>query len=88
MHLFWVLQRFNLLSNGTFQVNAAAEVIYDLVDPSANLIFGAVIDPSISGQVSFFFHTSFNLLFLKNQVIWSNYEDVKAKNQYYCFFTG
>ncbi|KAK4396518.1 Cell division protein FtsZ2-2, chloroplastic [Sesamum angolense] len=30
----------------------AAEVIYDLVDPSANLIFGAVIDPSISGQVS------------------------------------
>lgn len=34
------------------QVNAAAEVIYDLVDPSANLIFGAVVDPSISGQVS------------------------------------
>ncbi|XP_071737912.1 cell division protein FtsZ homolog 2-1, chloroplastic-like [Rutidosis leptorrhynchoides] len=35
-----------------FEVNTAAEVIYDLVDPSANLIFGAVIDPSISGQVS------------------------------------
>lgn len=35
-----------------YEVNAAAEVIYDLVDPSANLIFGAVIDPSISGQVS------------------------------------
>lgn len=35
-----------------FEVNAAAEVIYDLVDPSANLIFGAVIDPSYSGQVS------------------------------------
>ncbi|KAK9757165.1 hypothetical protein RND81_01G144800 [Saponaria officinalis] len=34
------------------EVNAAAEVIYDLVDPSANLIFGAVIDPSLSGQVS------------------------------------
>ncbi|KAF9598751.1 hypothetical protein IFM89_031419 [Coptis chinensis] len=33
-----------------FEVNAAAEVIYDLVDPSANLIFGAVVDPSISGQ--------------------------------------
>ncbi|XP_050247606.1 protein ALP1-like [Quercus robur] len=33
-----------------FQVNAAAEVIYDLVDPSANLIFGAVIDQSLSGQ--------------------------------------
>ncbi|KAJ1419546.1 Tubulin/FtsZ, GTPase domain [Sesbania bispinosa] len=35
-----------------FEVNAAAEVIYDLVDPTANLIFGAVIDPSLSGQVS------------------------------------
>ncbi|KAI9122108.1 hypothetical protein K1719_006797 [Acacia pycnantha] len=35
-----------------FEVNAAAEVIYDLVDPAANLIFGAVIDPSLSGQVS------------------------------------
>lgn len=34
------------------QVNAAAEVIYDLVDPSANLIFGAVIDQSLTGQVS------------------------------------
>lgn len=33
-------------------MNAAAEVIYDLVDPTANLIFGAVIDPSLSGQVS------------------------------------
>ncbi|KAF7804298.1 cell division protein FtsZ-like protein 2-1, chloroplastic-like [Senna tora] len=35
-----------------FEVNAAAEIIYDLVDPTANLIFGAVIDPSLSGQVS------------------------------------
>lgn len=35
-----------------FEVNAAAEVIYDLVDPSANLIFGAVIDQSFTGQVS------------------------------------
>ncbi|XP_047328019.1 cell division protein FtsZ homolog 2-1, chloroplastic-like isoform X2 [Impatiens glandulifera] len=35
-----------------FEVNAAAEVIYDLVDPSANLIFGAVIDPTLTGQVS------------------------------------
>ncbi|KAL6998066.1 Cell division protein FtsZ [Sarracenia purpurea var. burkii] len=37
---------------GFLQVNAAAEVIYDLVDPNANLIFGAVIDPTLSGQVS------------------------------------
>ncbi|TYH56320.1 hypothetical protein ES332_D08G009800v1 [Gossypium tomentosum] len=35
-----------------FEVNAAAEVIYDLVDPKANLIFGAVIDPSLCGQIS------------------------------------
>ncbi|EOA27021.1 hypothetical protein CARUB_v10023118mg [Capsella rubella] len=34
-----------------FEVNAAAEVIYDLVDPTANLIFGAVVDPSLTGQV-------------------------------------
>ncbi|PRQ43915.1 putative tubulin GTPase [Rosa chinensis] len=35
-----------------YEVNAAAEVLYDLVDPTANLIFGAVTDPSLSGQVS------------------------------------
>ncbi|CAN0879515.1 Cell division protein FtsZ homolog 2-1, chloroplastic [Linum grandiflorum] len=35
-----------------FEVNAAAEVIYDLVDQTANLIFGAVIDESYTGQVS------------------------------------
>ncbi|GKU93831.1 hypothetical protein SLEP1_g7394 [Rubroshorea leprosula] len=34
------------------EVNEAAEVVYDLVDPSANLIFGAVIDESLTGQVS------------------------------------
>ncbi len=35
------------------QVNEAAEIVYDLVDPEANLIFGAVIDPTItSGEVS------------------------------------
>ncbi|KVI03561.1 Cell division protein FtsZ [Cynara cardunculus var. scolymus] len=40
------------IERATGIVNTAAEVIYDLVDPTANLIFGAVIDPSISGQVS------------------------------------
>ncbi|GMH23163.1 hypothetical protein Nepgr_025006 [Nepenthes gracilis] len=35
-----------------YEVNVAAEIIYDLVDPSANLIFGAVIDPLLTGQVS------------------------------------
>lgn len=42
-------------------MNAAAEVIYDLVDPTANLIFGAVIDPSLSGQVSYKFLNSFKV---------------------------
>lgn len=45
-------------------MNAAAEVIYDLVDPTANLIFGAVIDPSLSGQVSYKFRqNSFEVAF-------------------------
>eukprot|EP01018_Ginkgo_biloba_P032397 Gb_27796 [translate_table: standard] len=35
-----------------FEVNDAAKVIYELVDPNANLIFGAVVDESLSGQVS------------------------------------
>lgn len=34
-----------------FEVNEAAEIIYDLVDPSANLIFGAVVDPKLSQEV-------------------------------------
>jgi len=33
-------------------VNDAAEVIYDLVDAQANLIFGAVVDPAMkNGEV-------------------------------------
>ncbi len=32
-------------------MNEAAEVIYDLVDPTANLIFGAVIDPRLGQEV-------------------------------------
>jgi cell division protein FtsZ len=34
-----------------FEVNEAAEIIYDLVDPSANLIFGAVVDPKQNQEV-------------------------------------
>lgn len=33
------------------QVNEAAEIIYDLVDPSANLIFGAVVDKNLQQEV-------------------------------------
>ncbi|KAG1666624.1 hypothetical protein FOA52_005833 [Chlamydomonas sp. UWO 241] len=35
-----------------FEVNEAAAIIYDLVDPEANLIFGTVIDPTYGDQVS------------------------------------
>lgn len=35
-----------------FEVNEAAEIIYDLVDQNANLIFGAVVDPSCGQEVS------------------------------------
>ena len=34
------------------QINAAAEVIYEAVDPNANIIFGALVDPSMTGEVA------------------------------------
>lgn len=33
------------------EVNAAAETIYDIVDPNANIIFGAVIDEKMQGEI-------------------------------------
>lgn len=33
------------------EVNAAAETIYEIVDPNANIIFGAVIDQEMQGEV-------------------------------------
>lgn len=33
------------------EVNAAAETIYEVVDPNANIIFGAVIDDKLPGEV-------------------------------------
>lgn len=33
------------------EVNAAAEAIYEVVDPEANIIFGAVIDDRLQGEV-------------------------------------
>jgi len=33
------------------EVNAAAEAIYDVVDPNANIIFGAVIDEQMQGEI-------------------------------------
>ncbi|MEE8638057.1 MAG: cell division protein FtsZ, partial [Candidatus Margulisiibacteriota bacterium] len=34
-----------------YEVNEAAEVIYNAVDPDANIIFGAVIDEKLQGDV-------------------------------------
>ncbi|MBW4650989.1 MAG: cell division protein FtsZ [Kastovskya adunca ATA6-11-RM4] len=33
------------------EVNAAAETVYEVVDPNANIIFGAVIDESLQGEI-------------------------------------
>lgn len=33
------------------EVNSAAEIIYEVVDPNANIIFGAVIDDRLQGEV-------------------------------------
>ncbi len=33
------------------EVNAAAEAIYEVVDPEANIIFGAVIDDRLEGEI-------------------------------------
>jgi cell division protein FtsZ len=33
------------------EVNAAAEIIYEVVDPNANIIFGAVIDERMQGEL-------------------------------------
>jgi cell division protein FtsZ len=33
------------------EVNAAAEIIYEVVDPNANIIFGAVIDDRLQGEM-------------------------------------
>lgn len=33
------------------EVSAAAEVIYEVVDPNANIIFGAVIDERLQGEI-------------------------------------
>jgi cell division protein FtsZ len=35
-----------------WQINAAAEVIYEAVDPNANIIFGSLVDPTMNGQVA------------------------------------
>ncbi|NCJ06597.1 cell division protein FtsZ [Synechococcales cyanobacterium C] len=45
---------FNITGGGDLtlhEVSTAAEAIYDVVDPSANIIFGAVIDEKLQGEI-------------------------------------
>ena len=37
---------------GMYEIDEAAKVITNAVDPEANIIFGAVIDPRITGEVT------------------------------------
>ena len=34
------------------EINAAAEVVYENADPEANIIFGALVDPAMEGEIS------------------------------------
>lgn len=56
---------FNITGGGDLtlhEVNAAAEIIYEAVDPNANIIFGAVIDERLQGEVQItVIATGFNL---------------------------
>lgn len=35
----------------SFQINEAANVIYENVDPAANIIFGALVDPEAKSEL-------------------------------------
>ena len=34
------------------EINAAAEIIYEAVDPNANIIFGSIVDDTMNGEIS------------------------------------
>ena len=34
------------------EINAAAEIIYEAVDPNANIIFGSIVDDTMQGEIS------------------------------------
>ena len=48
----WVILSFTWWSDlSLYEVNEAATVVADIADPEANIIFGAVIDESYSGEI-------------------------------------
>lgn len=51
-HLLFATYLPTHLAAGEGQINAAAEVIYGEVDPTANIIFGALVDERMEGRMS------------------------------------
>ena len=47
-----VVHALKLIIHSYAQINAAAEVIYEAVDPNANIIFGALVDESMNGEIA------------------------------------
>ena len=45
------------------QINEAANVIYENVDPEANIIFGALVDPEAKSELSLAGRASFCAFF-------------------------
>ena len=63
------------------EVNAAAEIIYEAVDPNANIIFGAVIDERLQGEVQItVIATGFNLEAQQSQVDTARITPLKRNN--------
>jgi len=63
------------------EVNAAAEIIYEAVDPNANIIFGAVIDDRMQGEVQItVIATGFNLEPHSNQIETARVTPLKRNN--------
>lgn len=63
------------------EVNSAAEIIYEAVDPNANIIFGAVIDERMQGEVQVtVIATGFNLEAQQSQLETARITPLKRNN--------
>lgn len=63
------------------EVNSAAEIIYEAVDPNANIIFGAVIDERMQGEVQVtVIATGFNLEAQQSQLDTARITPLKRNN--------
>jgi len=63
------------------EVNSAAEIIYEAVDPNANIIFGAVIDERLQGEVQItVIATGFNLESHQSQLDSARITPLKRNN--------